>query len=201
LTAESLFYIPLRLVGVARFGGEVWEEAIVPGWADPTATAVQVLALAALAVVAVRVRRNVASGVALAAMAPVAFLLLNRVFSPQFLVPCFAAWAVAGALLATGGREELTLTALMFGASIANVLVYPVLAAHWGAFSALLFALALTATAWVIIRADADAARNRSSYPPVGVGDAAAPRGTASCGDRDVARRECFNRSEGFSTQ
>jgi hypothetical protein len=152
LTPESIFYIPLRALGLADFPGQIWHEAIVPAWADPAATAVQVLAILALAFAALRVKGHVAA-VAVAAMGPVVFLLTNRVFSPQFFVLFVAAWALCGSLLARSAIDELGLGLVMFGGTLANLLVYPVIVTHWGVFSALLFLLSFTATGWVLIRA------------------------------------------------
>ena len=44
-------------------------------------------------------------------MAPVFFLLLNRVFSPQYLVLMLVAWALAGALLLERRSDQLRLGA------------------------------------------------------------------------------------------
>lgn len=109
-------------------------------------------ALTGLLLVMARMRGNHRAAVASAAMAPAVFLLLNRVFSPQFLVLLVAGWAVAGALLARHTREVLTLAALVGGATIANALVYPVQALHQFTFSGVLFLCGMGATLWVIHR-------------------------------------------------
>jgi hypothetical protein len=165
LTPESIFYIPLRTLGLASFPGQIWHEAIVPGWANPTATAVQALALLAIALAVVRVKTSLSAGVAVAGMGPVVFLLTNRVFSPQFFVLFVAVWAVSGSLLARSSVDELGFGLVVFGATLANVLVYPVIVTHWGVFSALLFLLAFTATGWVLIRAF-DRCRSRGALSP-----------------------------------
>ena len=85
---------------------------------------------------------------AVTALGPAVFRLLNRVFSPQFFVLLVATWAIAGSLLLLNRREELVLGLLLFGSTLANVLVYPVIDAHWGVFSVLLFLLAFIATAF-----------------------------------------------------
>jgi hypothetical protein len=149
ITPESIFYIPLRPLGYARFPGEIWQEAIVPSWANAAAVVIQLAAIVGLAFVATRVRRDPAAGIAVAALGPVVFLLLNRVFSPQFLVLFVAAWAVAGSLLIRNRREQLVLGLLIFAATVANVLVYPVLSSEWGAWSALLFLLSFMISGWI----------------------------------------------------
>lgn len=153
ITGESLPFIPLHLLGRAEVEGEFWDAAVVPGWADSAAVAVQsLLVLALLAVIVLRARtRSVA--VALAALAPVVFLLTNRIFSPQFLVVLLAAWAVAGALLVRSRSEQLWLGLVLCAATLMNALVYPTQSQDWLKFSALLFALAFSATAFLVARA------------------------------------------------
>jgi NhaP-type Na+/H+ or K+/H+ antiporter len=105
--------------------------------------------LAALVIV----RQNHDAGIALAAMVPVAFLLTNRVFSPQFMIPLVASWAIAGAVLWRGAPRVAVLALLLATASTFNALVYPVLWDQWPWASAGLFAGALAATGWVVVRA------------------------------------------------
>jgi Glycosyltransferase family 87 len=156
ISGESFLYLPLRLLGRAELvpGGEIWSDAVVPGWAKTAAIVLQLLSVLAVFAVAVRVRARTRAGVAVAAMAPVAFLLTNRVFSPQYLVTILAAWAVAGALLARSTREQLALAVPMLGATLANVLVYPtVTPTYWWVCSGVLFVFAFAATLWVLLRA------------------------------------------------
>src|SRR6266566_4949387 len=107
ISGESFLYLPLRLLGDAQLrpGGEIWSDAVVPGWARTAAVLVQMLSVLAVFAIAARVRTRLSAGVAVAAMAPVAFLLTNRTFSPQYLVTIFAAWAVGGALLVRSKPE------------------------------------------------------------------------------------------------
>lgn len=165
LTPESIFYIPLRTLGLASFPGQIWNEAIVPGWANPAATAVQALALLAIAFAAIRVKTSLSAGVAVAGLGPVVFLLTNRVFSPQFFVLFVAVWAVSGSLLARSSVDQLRFGLVVFCGTLANVLVYPVIVTHWGVASALLFLLAFTATAWILVRAF-DRCRTQRALPP-----------------------------------
>lgn len=176
LTPESIYYIPLRTLGLASSPGEIWSEAVVPRWANPAATALQALALLALALAISRVKSR-ASAVAVAGLGPVVFLLANRVFSPQFFVVCVAVWAVSGSLLARSSIDQLGFAFVIFGGTLANVLVYPVLVAQWGVFSALLFIFGFLATAWVLARALAgppsDAARSLPLDPATLSGNSA----------------------------
>jgi hypothetical protein len=156
ISGESCLYLPRRQVGDAelRPGGEIWSDAIVPGWAKTLAVLLQVLVVLVVFAVVARVRTRLRAGVAVAAMAPVAFLLTNRTFSPQYLVTIFAAWAVAGALLVRSKYEQAALALPMLAATLANVLVYPtVTPTYWWVCSGVLFFFAFVATVWVLLRA------------------------------------------------
>ena len=60
IIAESLPFLPLRLLGLAEVSpsGHIWEEAVVPAWADGAALAAQVVLLAVVVAVAVRAPRR-----------------------------------------------------------------------------------------------------------------------------------------------
>jgi uncharacterized membrane protein len=157
VTGESIWYLVLAPLGRASVPLHAFYlPAAVPDWAKPLTVAAQVIVLLALAFAAWRVRTSLRAGVALAAMAPVLFLLLNRVFSPQYLVLMLVAWAVAGALLLDGRTEQLVLGVAVMAATTANALVYPhTLFQHdlWRAASAALFLVGLATTAWIVARA------------------------------------------------
>jgi hypothetical protein len=152
LTGESVWYLLLAPLGLASVPErEFWLPADVSGWADPTVTVIQALVLVLVAVAAVRVRGRLSAAVAIAAVAPVLFLLTNRVFSPQYLVPILAAWAVAGALLLTSRKEQLALGIAAMAATTANAFVYPYTLHElglWKFVSALLFAIGLAMSVW-----------------------------------------------------
>jgi Glycosyltransferase family 87 len=157
LTGESLWYLLLAPFGLATVAErEFWLPAEVPGWADPSAAAIQALVLVVVALAAVRARVSLRAGVAIAAMAPVLFLLTNRVFSPQYLVPIIAAWAIAGALLLESRKEQLVLGVAATAATTANAFVYPYTLhafGTWKVASAFLFASGLATSVWLIARA------------------------------------------------
>lgn len=144
VTGESLPYLPLRLFGLADAPDRPWGEAAVPAWAPDVALVVVVLALTALVVAAAARPRR---AVALAAAAPVVFLLGNRIFSPQFVLPVAAAW-VAGMVLTRGRGEvrELALAGLVVVVATANFAVWPVASDAWLALEWILFGGAVTAT-------------------------------------------------------
>ena len=144
ITPESLWYLVLRPFDLARVRTHISFSAGAPEWANVAAGVVQVLAVALLVFVAWRVKtRSVA--VALAALAPVAFLLTNRIFSPQFVIVVFAGFAVAAALLVRTRREQLLVGAGLCLAGFANAFVYPFALPWydvlWPVCSAVLFAI------------------------------------------------------------
>jgi len=157
VTGESIWYLLLAPVGRASVSlQQFWLPARVPHWVDPFTTVVQIAMLLALAVALWRARASARAAVALAAIAPVLFLLLNRVFSPQYLVLMVAAWAIAGALLLERRREQLVLGAGVMIATTANALVYPYTlhqANLWRVASAAMFVAGLSVSLWLVIRA------------------------------------------------
>ncbi len=166
ITGESFPYLPLHALGQAELGEDFTHAAVVPDWADPAATVVQLLLLAGVLVIAWLVRGSLAAGVAVAALAPAVFLLTNRIFSAQFLVLLLVAWAVAIALVARTRREQLLLGAAAAGASLLNAFVYPYVlpgpSGIWEPVSALMFAVALPLTGWLLLTA----ARGRDYASP-----------------------------------
>ena len=160
ITGESLWYLPLHWLGQAELGEGFTINAIVPGWANPAATVVQLLVVAGVLVLAWLARGRIAPGIALAALAPVAFLVTNRIFSSQFLVVLLVAWAVAIALLARSAREQLALGAAAAAASLLNAFVYPFVlpgpSGIWEPTSALMFAVSLALTGWLLLASRRD---------------------------------------------
>ena len=166
ITGESLPYLPLHWLGQADLGEDFTHEAVVADWADPAVTVVQLLILAGVLALVWLARGRLAAGIALAALAPVAFLLTNRIFSSQFLVVLLVAWAIAIALLARSRLEQLVLGAVAAAASFLNAFVYPFAlpgpSGIWEPVSALMFAVALALTGWLLLTA----ARGRDYASP-----------------------------------
>ena len=93
ITPESVWYLLLlRPFDLAHVRTHISFSAGAPDWANVVAGAAQVL-LVLLVFVAAAFVRDARSAIVLAALAPAAFLLTNRIFSPQFMLVLFAAWA------------------------------------------------------------------------------------------------------------
>jgi hypothetical protein len=157
ITAESVWYLLLRPFDLAEVRGHLSSAAGAPDWANVVAALLQAAAVLLVVAAAARARPSPRAAVALAALAPAVFLLTNRIFSPQFLVPLFVAWAIAGALLVSTRGEQLLLGLAMMAAAAANAFVYPFAlpfyAVTWPIASAVLFVLGFAATGWLVARA------------------------------------------------
>ena len=140
ITPEAIWYLPLHALGYAAKPGAVYDPASVPSWANGAAVAVQVVVVAGLvALVALR-RPTLEGAAALAALAPAGFLVLNKVFSAQYLLTILAGVCLAAAFT----RRPLLIASLGAVAATANVLVYPI-GRFWEPASALLFAASIAA--------------------------------------------------------
>jgi hypothetical protein len=157
ITPESVWYLLLRPFDLARVRTHLSFAAGAPEWADALAILVQAGLLVALVAAAVLARGRLDAAVALSALAPCVFLLTNRIFSPQFLVVLFAAWAVAAAVVARTRREQLAVGVTAALASACNAFVYPFALPHyaqtWVACSAVLFAASFALTGLLAWRA------------------------------------------------
>jgi hypothetical protein len=122
-----------------------------------TVVVVQVAVLAALLGLAALARDRLPAALALAALAPVLFLLGNRVFSVQFLVVLTAAWAFAAALVVASRREQLVVGLLILAATFTNAFVYPYHLPEdsdiWVPYSGAMFVAALLVTGILVWRA------------------------------------------------
>jgi len=155
ITPESVWYLLLRPFDLAHVRTHISFSAGAPRWANVGAGLLQAAVVLALVVAAARARTQRAA-VALAALVPVAFLLTNRIFSPQFMLVAFAAWALAAALVVRTRREQLWVGTAMAVAALANEFVYPFALPRyevtWVLCSAILFATSLGLTGWLAVR-------------------------------------------------
>jgi hypothetical protein len=172
LTGESLWYLLLAPFGSANVAlHQFWLPADVPTWANSATVIAQMLVLLALGFAAWQTRSNLRAGVAIAAVTPVLFLLVNRVFSPQYFVLILVAWAIAGALLVKSRMEQLALGLAIMAATTANALVYPYTLFQfelWRLASAALFVVGLSTSVWLAVQAvrRSSARESRSAIAP-----------------------------------
>jgi hypothetical protein len=154
IMGESLWYLPLRAVGVASSTSEFLSVDVgVSKGLDTAATVVQAAIVVGLILIVPRLHTR-SHAVAFAALVPAAFLLTNRVFSAQFLVFLVALWALAAALVVDSAHEQLAVGAAAAIASTANAAVFPYTVWFaWELASALLFVFAIGLTGWLVVRA------------------------------------------------
>jgi Glycosyltransferase family 87 len=167
ITNESIWYFPVRLLGLDDPGRNPaeWAPIGAPHWADRGVVLVQIVLLTGLLVLIALARERLPDALALAALAPVLFLLTNRVFSPQFLVVLAAAWAFAASLVVASRHEQLLVGLLVMTATFANAFVYPFQLPDdsdvWVPYSAAMFVAALLVTGLLLWRASTDSAAAR----------------------------------------
>lgn len=155
ITAESVFYLPLRLVGLAEPGPSgFWTAATVPSWANGVAIVIQALIVVGI-LACIPAQKSLSNAVTLAVIVPAAFLLTNRIYSPQFAILLLVTWAIAGSLLARNRYEQLVIGGLGLAATLVNGLIYPALIHPFAAWSAAFYLLAFSATCWAFLRARA----------------------------------------------
>ena len=152
LIGESLWFLPAALLepGLVAELTSPWSNVERSPITPALTVAAQALALAALALPLLVRPPDPRRALALAALAPAAFLLLNRIFSPQYVLVITAAALAAGAAVLRG-REPLALVALLALAQAANLLVWPYTSGAWLAASAALFAATLAALTWLAV--------------------------------------------------
>jgi hypothetical protein len=156
ITPESVWYLLLRPFDVAHVRTHISFSAGAPRWANVAAGVLQAAVVLAIVVAAARASTRRAA-IALAGLAPVAFLLTNRIFSPQFVLVAFAAWALAAALVVQTRREQLGVGVAMAAAALANEFVYPFALPRydvtWLLCSLVLFVVGGALTVWLARRA------------------------------------------------
>jgi hypothetical protein len=154
LIGESVWFLPAVLLEPRLLGELIhpWSNVKDAPIAPAFTVAVQAMVLAALLLPVLLRPPERQRTLALAVLAPAAFLLLNRVFSPQYVLIITACALAAGAAVLRE-RDAPRLIALLTIAQTANLLVWPHTARGWLVASAVLFAAALGMLAWLAIRA------------------------------------------------
>jgi Glycosyltransferase family 87 len=140
---ESLPYLPLHFLGLANTPVAAPFNAEAPWWAKPADVLIIVATLVALTLAAYK---RPSRALSLAAAAPVAFLLLNRVFSAQFLLPLAALWVTSLVLQPVSDVRERLFLGFLAVAAIANFAVWPLASTHWVALEVVFFVASIAAT-------------------------------------------------------
>jgi len=153
ITGESVWFL-----AVLTTDPEYWARLPAPWGSVETggtmmgiAVGVQGIVLASLILSALRFPSSTWRPAALAALAPAAFLLLNRVFSPQYMVTITAALLIACAIAGQSSRHTRGIVLLLTIAQATNLLIWPNTVPWWPMLSAVMFAVALAALAWLTV--------------------------------------------------
>lgn len=92
------------------------------------------------------------SAVTFACLGVAAFILLNRVFSPQFLLVLFVAYAIGFVAQAVRYRGARSAAIAQLALTLLSYLIWPLWYADWFAVSMLFFAGHLAVVGWLICR-------------------------------------------------
>ncbi len=130
--------------------GAPWGEFQSAALSIPLMVGGQLAVLGLLGLIALLRPPDLRRTLALAALAPVMFLLLNRVFSPQYLLPISAGLLAALTLVAPGPGMLRAALALPATAQVANFLIWPAFSSYWIIAGAVLFAALFLLSAWLI---------------------------------------------------
>ncbi|GAB4202893.1 MAG: hypothetical protein OHK0022_26480 [Roseiflexaceae bacterium] len=155
MTGESIWFLPAVLIepGLAASVRTPWGPlpgAPVAGW---LMVAAQLLVLGGLWLIQTLGPASRSRALVGAALAPALFLLLNRVFSPQYMLIISACLLAAATIVVP--RRPLVLLGLLALMQATNLLVWPNTVPYWLAASATVFvcgALAVGAVAWQGLR-------------------------------------------------
>jgi hypothetical protein len=153
ITGESVWFLAV-LITAPEYWARLpapWGSVETGGTMMGIAIGVQGIVLASLILSALRFPSSAWRPAALAALAPAAFLLLNRVFSPQYLVTITAALLIACAIVGHSPRHTRGIVGLLTIAQASNLLIWPNTVPWWPLSSAVMFTAALAALAWLTV--------------------------------------------------
>ncbi len=160
-----LVALPFDRSLIGRIGAP-WGEFTSTVLSVPLMVSIQLGLLALLGLIALLRPPDLRRTLALAAMAPVLFLLLNRIFSPQYLLPISAGLLAALPLVEQRPFMLRIALALLMLAQIANFLIWPAFSQSWITASAVMFSALIGVCAWiVVVGALCPYPLNRNSYP------------------------------------
>ena len=128
-----------------------WSSVVDPPFSNRLTIAVQMAGLAGLGLLQIILPADRRRTLVFAALAPALFLVLNRIFSPQYLVLITASMLSAAASIHLPGRRVEVLVTLLALMQIANLLIWPNTASFWLVASVVLFGVAIGVIAWLVV--------------------------------------------------
>jgi hypothetical protein len=153
ITGESVWFLAVLITAPEHWAHlpAPWGSVETGGTMMGIAIGVQGIILASLILSVLRFPSSAWRPAALAALAPAAFLLLNRVFSPQYMVTITAALLIACAIVGQSPRHTRGIVVLLTIAQASNLLIWPNTVPWWPLSSAVMFTAALAALAWLTV--------------------------------------------------
>jgi hypothetical protein len=153
LMGESLLYLPAYLleanVRAASTALAPWDPVKTDLFNNTLATWVLLIGegLVLLCCAVTRVREETTVG--FAGLGVAVFIIMNRVYSPQFIIVLFVAYTLGFISLSSSDRGSLTMALTFLTLSLLNYLIWPVWSHDWLVFSAMFFALNLALVLWL----------------------------------------------------
>jgi hypothetical protein len=153
LMGESLLYLPAYLleanVRTASTALAPWDPVKTDLINNTLATWILLISegLVLLCCAVTQVREETTVG--FAGLGVAVFIIMNRVYSPQYIIVLFVVYALGFISLSSNDRGSLTLALTFLTLSLLNYLIWPVWSNDWLVFSALFFALNLALVLWL----------------------------------------------------
>jgi hypothetical protein len=144
IMGESLPYIPAYFLDPgARLppGIAPWNDLDSSPLSNSTATALSLAAVGLVLILSAARRAQPAATITFAGLSVAAFILANRVFSPQYILVLIAAYALGFIALSPGHPGAAWADLLLLALTGVNYLIWPVWSGNWFALSVAFFTL------------------------------------------------------------
>jgi hypothetical protein len=149
---ESSLYIPVFFLEPdARLAGRSapWEDVDSNLMSNNAATVILLLGEAGMLLGAVLTRPRMEKALGFAGLGVAGFIVLNRVFSPQYVLVLCVGYALGLIALSPPGRWAFFSGLVLLALTFLNYLVWPLWARFWFSMSALFFAVSFLLGVWL----------------------------------------------------
>jgi hypothetical protein len=150
IIGESIWFLPAVWLDPSLIDNlpAPWSGVRNPPFGRELTVGVQLAMLLALGIWQLFSRPNLYRTVTLALLAPLVFLLLNRVFSPQYVLIISVCVLSAAASLSL--RRPMLLLGLLGVVQVSNLLIWPNTMPYWLIASLILFSCGLALVVWLL---------------------------------------------------
>jgi hypothetical protein len=154
LMGESLLYLPVYFLdpGARLVSDPPWYTVETDLISNSAAMLILIAGEMLLLIGSALLRARKETTVTFAGLGVAAFILLNRVFSPQFIIVLIVAYALGFVLLSTPRMGALVLAPILLVLTFMNYLIWPLWSDEWFVSSVLFFALNLAIVGWIVYR-------------------------------------------------